>query len=188
MNPYEIIQSHFNTSQEISSRLLDYFKAETLEKGEMHTSIGQNHCKLSFVLSGYLRVYRQDLKHEVTQWVSSPSEIICDLNAILFDAPARWNIEALTPIELLSLSQSDYFKMQQTIKEWPAIEKAFMAKCFISIEERVYQLISQPAADRYQFLVENRPDLIQHIPQQYLASMIGMSAETFSRMRKKSVS
>lgn len=164
------------------------FKEEILNPGDFHTECSKNKAKISFVLEGYLRVFRQGKDKEVTQWISSPGEFCCDLNAVFFEQTTRWNIQALGSCRILSITSTAYQKFKSQYPEWENYEKAFLAKCFVAIEERVYSLISLGAEERFNYLQKERQDLVQNVPQQYLASMLGMSAETYSRMRKKSVS
>lgn len=182
------IQSYFDTRNEIAEVLSGRFVSEQLARNEFHTSIGSRHGDLSFVKSGYLRVYRSTEKKEVTQWISSPGEFATDLGPLMFDQTARYNIQAITDCELYTLSYSEYRKVQRELAEWPQIEKLFLAKCFMTIEDRIFSFISMTAEERYHFLLEFKPDLFLQVPHQYLASMLGMTPETFSRVRKKIIS
>ncbi|MCR9171398.1 MAG: Crp/Fnr family transcriptional regulator [bacterium] len=182
------IQSYFDTRNDIAEVLANRFQVQNLSRNDFHTSLGSRHGDLSFVKSGYLRVYRSTEKKEVTQWISSPGEFTTDLGPLMFNQTARWNIQALTDCELYTLPFSEYRKVQQELPEWPQIEKLFLAKCFMTIEDRIFSFISMTAEERYHFLLEFKPDLFLQVPHQYLASMLGMTPETFSRVRKKIVS
>jgi hypothetical protein len=74
------------------------------------------------------------------------------------------------------------------VPAWPEIEKQFIAGCFITLEDRVFNHLSLSAEERYDQLFAFNQDLFRHVPQQYLASMLGMTPETFSRIRAKKVS
>lgn len=182
------LAQYFGIREEISAKLSSLFHLETLSRNEFHTKTGSHHCKLSFVRSGFLRIYKQTDTKEVTQWISGPGEFTTDLSAIMFEKPARWNIQAITDCELLSLSLSDYQHIQEIVSEWTEIEKLFLGKCFITIEDRVFSFLSMSAEERYLAFYEFNPELFHQVPQQYLASMLGMTPETFSRIRAKIVS
>jgi CRP-like cAMP-binding protein len=182
------INTYFKTDAGVSEKLATLFESETLSKNKFHTKLGAYQCKLSFVKSGFLRIYRQTESKEVTQWISSAGEFTTDLNALLYDQPARWDIQALTDCELYSLSFENYQCIPNIIPEWPALEKMFLGKCFVTIEERVFSFLSLTAEERYQMLLRLKPELFQYVPQQFIASMLGMTPETFSRIRKKSIS
>lgn len=182
------IRTYFDTDVDRSEDIAKLFVDEQLKRGAFHTEIGSRYGRLSFVKSGYLRIYRQADKKEVTQWISSPGEFVTDLNALMFDQTARWNIEALTDCELYTMDYSTYKTVGDHAPNWVELEKLFIAKCFMTIEDRVFGFISMTAEERYEFLSEAKPELLHHIPLQYIASMLGMTPETLSRIRKKIIS
>jgi CRP-like cAMP-binding protein len=124
---------------------------------------------------------------EVTQWISSKGYFVTDLASMVFDTPARWNIQALTDSELYTINKTDYNKIGTLIPQWHQIEKLFIAKCFTILEDRVFTHLSMTAEERYQLFFENNKELFNQVPLQYIASMLGMTPETFSRIRKKSL-
>lgn len=149
---------------------------------------GQSNKKLAFVVEGYLRIYRYSDEKSVTQWISSPGEFITDLAVLTFDSPARWYIEAVTDVELLQIGETDYNNINRVIPNWTEIEKLFLAKCFITLEDRVFSFISMSAEERYQMLFEYKKEILNAVPHHFIASMIGMTPETMSRVRKKLIS
>ncbi|MDG1332000.1 MAG: Crp/Fnr family transcriptional regulator [Crocinitomicaceae bacterium] len=182
------ISAYFDTELDRSNDIADLFTEEKLSRNEFHTEIGSRFGKLSFVKSGFLRIYRQADKKEVTQWISSPGEFTTDLNSLMFDQTARWNIQALTDCEIYTLDYHDYKNIKHKIENWAEIEKLFIAKCFVTIEDRIFSFLSMSTEERYEYLSQAKPELLQHIPLQYIASMLGMTPETLSRIRKKIVS
>lgn len=182
------ISTYFDTRSDQTEKIASLFREEVLSRNEFHTTIGARYGKLSFVKSGYLRVFRQTDKKEITQWVSSPGEFTTDLGCIMFEQPARWNIQALTDCELYTLDYSDYQSIKDQINNWDEIEKLFLAKCFLMIEDRIFSFISMSAEERYAYLTETKPALLHEVSQQYIASMLGMTPETLSRIRRKIIS
>ena len=71
---------------------------------------------------------------------------------------------------------------------WPMLEKQFIAKCFLVLEDRVFSFLSLSSEERYTLLFESRKELFNQVPLNYIASMLGMTPETLSRIRKKQVS
>lgn len=143
--------------------------------------------ELSFIKSGLVRIYTAVDDKEVTQWISTPGYFVTDLASFLFQTPARWNIQALTDCELYTIDRTTYTDMGNAIPNWHLIEKIFISKCFIMLEDRVFRHLSQSAEERYQNLLASQPDLFNLVPLQYLASMLGMTPETLSRLRKKAL-
>lgn len=164
------------------------FKPTPLAKGEFYTKTGSFHANLSFIKSGYLRVFESKGDKEVTQWISSPGEFVTDLGTLVFDAPARRNIQAITDCELYTISREDYRRIGNLIPQWPELEKRFLSKCFMILEDRVFNFISMTSEERYEQLFAYKRELFNQVPLQYIASMLGITPETLSRIRKKSIS
>lgn len=162
-----------------------YFKPKKITKGEVLLRAGSQCNFMSFIQSGIVRIFVQLPEKEVTQWLSTPGYFLTDIASFLFQTSARWNMQALTDGEILTISLEDYQKMAREIPKWHELEKLFIAKCFVTIEERVFGFLSLSAEERYQLFFEHNKELFLQVPLQYIASMLGMTPETFSRIRKK---
>lgn len=86
---------------------------------------------------------------------------------------------------LYSISKFNYDKIEAYIPDWDKKEKEFLIHCFTILENRVLQFISMTAEERYLCYFQENKSLFNQIPQQYIASMLGMTPETLSRIRKK---
>lgn len=144
------------------------------------------HCnEMFFIKSGLLRLFVYSEKREITQWIGTPGYFVTDLTSFISDKPARWNFQSLTDLEILSISKSDYDKISQLLPKWNELEKKFLVNCFTTLEDRIFSHLSMTAEERYHFFFERNKELFNLVPLQYIASMLGMTPETFSRIRKK---
>lgn len=181
------IQTYFGVSNSELSAISTYFKPKKLSKGEFFLKHGQHADRLGFVQSGLVREYVLVGDKEITKWISTKGYFVVDLASFVFAQPARWNIQALTDCELYVIDSVDYRKIGEVVPGWTALEKLFIAKCFTVLEDRVLQHLSLSAEERYEQLFNFNKELFNQVPLQYLASMLGMTPETFSRIRKKAV-
>lgn len=179
------LQTYFGIPNAKLATVASFFQTEQLAKDAFYTKSGQYCQRLSFVRSGLLRVYANTERKEVTQWITTPDYFITDLGSLFFNQPARWNIQALTDCELYSIQRSDFYNLNQVVPEWEKLQKLFIAKCFSTLEERVFSFLSMTAEERFKQLFEYQPQLFNLVPLHYLASMLGMTPETLSRIRKK---
>ena len=182
------IQSYFGISQEDLAQVGALFKRQTLKKGDYFLKTGRVCDKLSFIQSGLLRIYVQTPDKEVTQWISTKGYFVTDLASLIFNTPARWTIQALTNIEMYTIDRQGYNSIGNLVPKWHELEKLFIARCFTLLEDRIFSHLSMTAEERYHFFFERNKELFNQVPLQYIASMLGMTPETFSRIRKKSIS
>jgi CRP/FNR family transcriptional regulator, anaerobic regulatory protein len=180
------LRSHMGVPEEDMQTLLSHFKPTTLEKGDYYLKKGRICDNLSFHQSGLIRLYAPYEDKEVTQWISFKGNFISDLSSMVFRQPSKFNAQALTHCELFTLDKQDYDNLPHIIPKWPAIERALLLHCFSFMEVRVFSLLSMSANERYQYLQDQNPDLFQQVPLKYLASMMGMTPESLSRIRRRS--
>lgn len=86
---------------------------------------------------------------------------------------------------LITISKQNYLKLCNEFPRWNNLEKEFIVKCFVMLEDRVYSHISMTAEERYDLYYAQNKELFNQIPLQYIASVLGMSAETLSRIRNR---
>lgn len=183
----QYINSYFGVPQGDMEKIIPFFQRTTLAKGEYFLKAGRICDKLSFHTSGLLRIYAEAGDKEITQWISYKGYFITDLSGIIFDKPSKWNIVALADCEFYTIDKKDYNNIGQYIPQWHFLEKLFIARCFTLLEDRVFNLLSMTAEQRYKSMQEQHGALFNQVPLQYLASMMGMTPETLSRLRRKAL-
>lgn len=180
------IQLYFGELEQAElATITSLFEKETISKGDYFLKTGKRCEKLSFVQQGLLRIYVETEKKEVTQWISTSNSFVTDLSGFLFDVPARWTIQALTDTTVFTLQKTNYQSLETLVPKWQTLEKLFIAKCFTTMEDRIFSHLSMTAEERYLTFFETNKELFNQVPLQYLASMLGMTPETFSRIRNK---
>jgi len=179
------LQSAFQLPNTEVEQISAFFKPQTLPRGDFFLKAGQHAQQMGFIQSGLLREFLYHDGREVTKWISGAGYFVLDLSSFLFDKPARVSIQALTDCELLVISKTDYQRIGQVVPKWPEIEKTFIARCFTVLEDRVVTHLSLTAEERYDAFFAYNLALFNQVPLLYLASMLGMTPETFSRIRKK---
>ena len=97
-------------------------------------------------------------------------------------------MKALSPCSLYTISRENYAQIQTIVPQWEGLEKQFIAKCFLHLEDRVFSFLSMSAEERYHHFMTHKKELFNQVPLHYLASSLGMTPETLSRIRKKTTS
>jgi len=186
MNELEnFIKAYWGLSGDDLTRIASYFKPTVLKKNEFYLKPGKICHTLSIQRSGIVRVYISDSEQEITQWISTKGGFVSDLSGLIFDQPSKYYIQALTDAGFYTMSHDDYVNIGHVIPQWHQLEKLFIARCFLFMEERIFSLLSMSTEQRYTWLFNHNPALFNEVPLQYLASMMGMTPETLSRIRKK---
>ncbi|WP_448700558.1 Crp/Fnr family transcriptional regulator [Mucilaginibacter sp. AW1-3] len=189
MNQLETyIHHYFSISIDDCKTIAGLFTQQDLAKGDYYLKSNKYCNKMSFIQSGLLRIYVDLPAGEVTQWISTAGYFVTDLSAFFFRNPSRWNIQALTDAKIYTINYEDYNNIGKLVPKWNELEKLFIGKCFVMLENRVFDHLSLSAEERYDRFFEQNRELFNQVPLQYLASMLGMTPETFSRIRRKKLS
>jgi CRP-like cAMP-binding protein len=184
----QYINVNFSVAGEELSIIASLFETEVLRKGEFYIKSGAACNKLSFVQSGFLRLYGTVADKDITQWIFSKGYFIGDMPSLTFNVPSRWNIQALTDTALFTIQKDSYNNIVEKVPRWPEIEKHFLISCFSIMESRIFSHLSMSAEERYAAFYENNRELFNQVPLLYIASLLGMTPETFSRIRKRQYS
>lgn len=181
----QYINFNFDVKGEELAGIASLFEPGIVRKGDFYIKSGAVCNKLSFVQSGFLRLYAAAENKDITQWIFSKGYFIGDMPSLTFGVPSRWNIQALTDTAVFTIQKEQYHKIAETVPRWPEIEKHFIIKCFTIMEDRIFAHLSLTADERYAVFYEQNKALFNQVPLQYIASMLGMTPETFSRVRKR---
>ncbi len=185
---HQYISSYFPVPSRDLEIIASQFRPLVLKKDAFFLKEDQYCDRMAFVRSGLLRVYRNVDGREVTQWISTQGYFITDLASFVFHTPGRWNIQALADCELFCIDRNAYEALGANVPKWAELDKRFIARCFVLMEERIFSHLHLSAEARYQRLLEQSPELFNLVPLQYLASMMGMTPETLSRIRARMIS
>ncbi|MFT4739173.1 MAG: CRP-like cAMP-binding protein [Cyclobacteriaceae bacterium] len=171
-----------DNSESIQS-VASLFRYYPLKKGECVLLSGGRCDKMHFVKTGFLRVFNSKEGVEVTQWISTKGNFTADLSSFYFDVPSRWTIQAMVDSEIYAISRANYQKISTLVPNWSEIEKTFLVRCFTFMENRIHSHLSMSAQERYMYFYQENRELFNEVPIKFIASMLGMTPETMSRIR-----
>src|SRR3954469_7984609 len=144
-------------------------------------------CKYqAFVVKGILRSYTIDEKgsDHILQFASE-GWWAADLSSYLTNEPSFLNIDALEDVELLLLTKPLW---EQAMKEIPALEHYFriiIQNHLVATQKRLLQSLTETAEEKYNRFVQTYPECLQRLSQHQIASYLGITRETLSRVRKQ---
>jgi CRP-like cAMP-binding protein len=180
------INEHISVTQEEFNFCKTLFLPKKLRKRQYLLQEGDVCKYVSFVEKGILRTYNIDEKGN-EHILSFPMEgwWMADLYSFLTDEPSLYNIEALENCELLLLTNSSWNILLEKI---PAFERYFriiIQNNLIAMQRRLLGSMSETAEEKYTKLVKAFPTCIQRVPQHMIASYLGITRETLSRIRRQ---
>lgn len=162
------------------------FVPKKLRRKQYLLQAGDVNKYTAFILKGALRQYSIDdkgIEHiihfGIENWWMSDRESFTMLT------PSKYNIDAVEDSEILMITSE---KMQELISKIPAMNKMIEKlnqRNVIATQKRIHDAISLTAEERYLELLNNNPVLLQRFPQNMIASYLGITPETLSRIRKK---
>lgn len=146
-------------------------------------------CKYqAFVEKGILRSYTIDEKgNEHILQFASEGWWMADLSSFLTGEPSIFNMDALEDAELLLITKPSWELLLQKIPRLEHYFRILIQNHLISTQKRLMQSLSEPAEERYVRFTKTYPDCMRRVPQHMIASYIGISRETLSRIRKQLV-
>ena len=167
------------------NELEERMTVQYVKKGEFFLRKGDVCRHVSFMNKGLMRLfYLEDGKEICTAFVTE-NNFISEYSSFLTRTPAAQNMDALEDSELINLS---YDNMQVLYQSYPVFQifgRKIAEYLFIQLSKHNTGLLAHTPEQRYQFLLQEQPQLIQRVPQYMIASFIGITPEHLSRIRSK---
>lgn len=187
MNPLiqHLLDSFPNLSKTAQTQITQNFVLVHKPKGEMLLQQGQIAKKLFFVRKGICRYFSNQDGEEITNWFGFENEFVTSFSSFFPKKPSYESIITLTDCELYQIDYVTFQSVLHTSIELERVNTFFITMYTVQLEERLYIIQTKTAAEKYQHLLEHQPHFIQQIPNKYLASYLGITRETLSRIRAK---
>ena len=162
-------------------------KATELEirKDEYFSEAGKISTQVGFVLDGVMRVCYYDNKgEEITKYFIDENNLVVDLESFNNDICSNAYVQAITDCKMLVFSKKDWKELLDTIIPWEAIVNKITSRALIQKIERRSPLVSEDATTRYLMFLKIYPNVVNRIPLSYIASYLGITQSSLSRIRK----
>ena len=164
--------------------ILTVFEALEMAKGTFFLKSGKTCRQMAFIDSGYMRMYNIADGKEITLWIGSSGTFITSLSSFIFETSNNWNIQAVTDCKLFVINREDHFKLGKLAPKWVEFDNTLLANAYALLENRMFSQLHTTAKQRYLGLLDQDPELFKNVPLQYIASMIGITPESLSRLRR----
>ena len=159
--------------------------ASSLNKGEYLVSAGSQCPNIYLIRKGILRSYVKEGLKEITTWISREQELATCITSFGLPQAARENIQALEDCELWVLSLENLQYLYDHFPEANIVGRKILEKYYRDAEERAFIARLMEATSKYKHFIATKSDLLNRVPLKFIASYLGMTLETLSRIRSK---
>ncbi len=187
---FSLLRTHIEKRIQLSDKEFEigskFFIPKKLRKNQFLLNEGEACTHIGFVNSGCLREYTIDnngtehiIQFAIEDWWVS------DLNSFLSGKPAEYNIDALQDSEVLLLEKSARDKL---LDECPKMERFFRLLIevnHVATHQRIADSLGLSAEERYLKFIKTYPKLFDLVPQNQIASYLGITPQSLSRIRKE---
>lgn len=150
----------------------------------MLISPGQSTAFIAFIQSGAFRVYFiNNDGQEITVWFSFAGMMVTDMLAYFKNGTARFHVEAIEDSQVLIAQKNRLEKMYSKNPDFQKFGKEYVEMALVKVMERMLSLQTKTAEERYLELLDH-PDYLQSIPLKHLATYLGITDTSLSRIRK----
>jgi len=175
------------TSEE-EAIIVAVFQPKKLRKKQYFLEEG-NVCKyVGFIVKGAMRQYSVDdkgVEHIVQLYIEN--YWASDRESAVMLTPSRYYIDAWEDTELLVATVADMLDLIENVPSFGQMTRLMDQRSFIASQRRLNSTISNSAEKRYEEFTDNHPQFIQRFPQHLIASFLGITKETLSRIRKQAL-
>lgn len=182
----QYIHSNYHFSQKEIEMVQHYFEPVSFSKNTVIEEAGKVPNYLYYIVSGYLRLFYMDENgNEITTHINCPPGFFTSYSHFISETVSDHNVECVTACELLRITKEN---LDHLVKQSHAMKDFSISVFQHSIaynENRSRELSTLNAEQRYLKLLKDYPEIIQHVPIQYIASFLGMKPESLSRIRRK---
>lgn len=179
----DFVRSVYPMSREADRYFRGKIDFKKILRGKYLLKPGEDCHHFYFIHKGITRSFRKDEGKEITTWINHESEIITSIRCLAFRDKSIEYIQALEDCELYVLNYKDMDKMYELFPEMNTFARLILQAYYVDSEERAYISKLPGANKKYKFFVDNYPGLINRVPLKYIASFLGITNETLSRLR-----
>ena len=187
---YELFFKKFNEKVPLVPQEVEiiktYLTPKKLRKKQYLLQEGDVCRSVAFVEKGALREYSVDENgnEQIIQFATE-GWTISDLYSFLTSEPATYNIDAVEDAELVLINRSAHEELLSKLSKYETYIRLQVTGAYLALQKRLTAVLSLSPEERYNNLLQLYPDLVQGFPQHMIASHMGLTPETLSRIRRK---
>jgi CRP-like cAMP-binding protein len=177
--------SRLSVSSQALEHIANHFEPKSFEKYELFVTEGKISTGSFFLTEGFMRAFTHNLKgEEVTTYFFHKNGHVSEAASLFTGTRSMENIQAITECYGLHLSIENLNILFHSVPEFREFGRAMLVKEFTAYKKRTVSLINQTAEERYHDLINTDNEIFQDVPLKYIASYLGITDSSLSRIRK----
>jgi len=165
------------------AELIAWTEPRQFEKKTILTKPGEVEEYMYFITTGLIRKYFLKKDQEIITHLVKEGGIVGSGESFLTGQPSRYFVETLEPTTAFAISRQKLEEMYGSSKKWEKLGRIMTTQYFLVQEMRLMDNIRYSTRERFVKFMNENTDLIQRVPQKYLASYLNIKPETFSRLK-----
>lgn len=171
------------TDDEFTRCIMPICKVRRFGKREFLTRAGEVENHFNFVIKGLVRKYYKKHNHEINTQISMEGHIILSQESFHSRTPSEYYVETIEPSVFISIQYDDLEELYTQSKKMEHLGRLVITHTMMLKDRWQMQMIKMTPRERFLNFVMKNPDLLQRVPQKYLASYLNIKPETFSRFK-----
>lgn len=181
----EFVSQYYPLTAEMIDFIISRTTFRKLQKGKFLLKPGEFCKDYYFIHKGILRSFIKYGNKEITIWINPEGELTTAIRNMTSDKPSNEHIQVIENAELVVIPFEAMAELYERFPEMNKVGRLLIEQYYALSEERVYIARIPNAGARYQHFLQSRPELLNRIPLKYIASYLGITLETLSRLRAK---
>lgn len=187
---YPALENFLLRFQHFTPQQLQWIGSQAVERrfkaGAYFAEAGRVAQEIGFVVSGVFRVcYFDKDGYDITKYFIEEDNFVVDLQSYQHQLPSTEYVQAVTEAQVLIFTARTWQSFATTIVDWHKAESNLISRALLEKVRRLSPLVNENATTRYQHFLKEFPALANRIPLSYLASYIGVTQQSLSRIRRK---
>ncbi len=165
--------------------IISQYKRVEFTKNDFFIEEGTTAAYYYFIESGFARSYIIDLEgKDITTKFFSSSDILIDWHSYFFKSKSREQFQAITPCVAWKITFANFMKLF-CIEAFREVGRSRLINNYFELKNHSVSIIADPAKDRYLNLLKSKPDILQNVPLKQIATYLGITDTSLSRIRKE---
>jgi len=181
----ENINRYTQLSEQETTLLLSIVEKKVYQKNELIFTEGRIADEIYFVTEGCVRLFYNVDGNDRTAFFYTEGQFICAGESYTYGIPAIENYQAVEPTELFIFRRANIEPLLKEVPRFEVIARIATENELIACQKMIASFVTKSAEERYIDLLNTQGELFQRVPQQYIASFLGVSPETLSRIKAR---